>query len=53
MKSFKKHDEEHTGKVLYDLLFKKKVKELGSLDVEQHDDYVVLRPNIKEKDSEQ
>ena len=52
MKSFKKHDDEHTGKVLYDLLFNKKVKQLGSLDVEQHDDYVVLRTNTKGKDSE-
>jgi ubiquinone/menaquinone biosynthesis C-methylase UbiE len=54
MKSFKKHDDEHTGKVLYDLLFNKKVKRLGNLDVEQHDDYVVLRTshNKKGKDDE-
>jgi len=52
VKSFKKHNDEHTGKVLYDLLFNKKVKQLGNLDVEQHDDYVVLRTNKKGKDSE-
>ena len=50
MNSFKKHDEEHTGKVLYDLLFNKKVEQLGALEVEQHDDYVVLRTNTKEKE---
>ena len=52
MKSFKKYDDEQTGKVLYDLLFKKKVEQLGALEVEQHDDYVVLRTNTKGKDSE-
>ena len=52
MKSYKKHDDEHTGKVLYDLLFHKKVKRLGALDVEHHHDYVVLRTNKKGKDDE-
>jgi len=52
MKSFKNYDDEHTGKVLYDLLFNKKVEQLGALEVEQHDDYVVLRTNTKGKDSE-
>ena len=53
MKSYKKHDDEHTGKVLYDLLFNKKVETLGALDVEHHDDYVVLRTNKKKgKDDE-
>ena len=50
MKSFKGYDDEHTGKVLYDLLFNKKVEQLGDLDVEQHDDYVVLRTNTKGKE---
>jgi hypothetical protein len=52
MKGFKKYDDEHTGKVLYDLLFNKKVKRLGNLDVEHHDSYVVLKTNKKGKDDE-
>ncbi len=38
----KEIDDDLKGKVLYDLLFNRKVKKLGSLDVEQHSDYVVI-----------
>jgi hypothetical protein len=38
----KETDDELKGKVLYDLLFNRKVKKLGDLDVEQHSDYVVI-----------
>ena len=36
------YDDETKGRVLYDLLFNRKVKKLGDLDVEQHSDYVVI-----------
>jgi len=36
------YDNDPNGKVLYDLLFNKKVEKLGSLDVKQHIDYVVI-----------
>jgi hypothetical protein len=52
MKGFKKYDDDLTGKVLYDLLFNRKVKQLGNLDVEQHSDYVVLRTNTKGKEDD-
>lgn len=51
MKGFKEYDDEHTGKVLYDLLFNKKVKKLGNLDVTHypHTNYVVINDKKRKK----
>jgi len=49
MKSYKKYDDEHTGKVLYDLLFNKKVKKLGNIDVTHYKNYVVINDKKRKK----
>lgn len=49
MKGFKEYDDEVKGRVLYDLLFNKKVKKLGNLDVTHYTNYVVINDKKRKK----
>jgi hypothetical protein len=49
--SYKEYSDKKS-EVLYRMLFVDKVKKLGNLDIEQHDDYVIInspKPFPKEK----